>query len=151
MDFLKKIAKALGLEGDEQTEELVLSAIEKVKSPETKTELSQNVTDPVVKLVSENRELKLSNLVKAGLITPAVKDVITAKYVETKALTLSMESKVDDGFDLLYEVLKQNKTVSLDEQSGVQSLELSNQQKEQPNAMQKVVTKKRKAAGLDKD
>lgn len=151
MEFLKKIAEALGIKEKEPTEELVLSALsEKVKPPQKKEELSQTVTDPVVKLVSENRALKLSNLVKAGLITPAIKDTITATYVETKALALSMESKVDDGFDLLYEVLSKNTPVALSEVSGVQSIELANQSVEQPNAMQKEVSKRRVAAGLDK-
>ena len=149
MEFLKKIGKALGLKDEESTEEAVMLALE-AKKPEKKVELTQDVTDPVVKLVSENRELKLSNLVKAGLITPAVKDVIVAKYVETKALTLSMASKVEDGFDVLYEVLKQNRPIALDELTAVQSLELANQSTEQPNAMKKEVTKRRKAAGLDK-
>lgn len=149
MDFLKTIAKALGIKEAEPTEELVLSALKEVKPPQ-KEELSQEVTDPVVKLVSENRELKLSNLVKAGLITPAIKDVITAKYVEVKALALSMENKADDGFDMLYEVLSKNTLTALKEVSGVQSLELTNQSVEQPNAMQKEVGKRRVAAGLDK-
>ena len=128
MDFLKKIAEALGIKEKEPTEELVLSALKEVKPPQKKEELSQNVTDPRVKLVSENRALKLSNLVKAGLITPAVKDVITAKYVETEVLALSLASKVEDGFDTLYDVLVQNKpNTLLAEQSNVQSLELSNQ------------------------
>lgn len=130
MEFLKKIAKALGVKGDEPTEELVLSALaEKVKPPQEKQEWPQtDVTDPLVKLVSENRSIKLSNLVKAGLITPAVKDVIAAKYVEPKVLALSMEKQADDGFDVLYDVLKQNHpNALLAEKSGVQSLQLSNQ------------------------
>lgn len=150
MDFLKKIGKVLGLKDAESTEEAVILALDGLKKPEEKNiELSQNV-DPVVKLVSENRALKLSNLVKAGLITPAIKDVITAKYVEIKALTLSMASKQDDGFDLLYQVLSENKSANLDEVSGVQSLELANQSTEKPNAMQKEVAKRRADAGMDK-
>jgi len=130
MEFLKKIAKALGVGGDEPTEELVLSTLaEKVKPVEKKTDTNPaEVTDPVVKLVSENRSIKLSNLVKAGLITPAVKDVIVAKYIEQKALALSMQNKADDGFDTLYDVLTQNHpNALLVEKSGVQSLQLSNQ------------------------
>ncbi len=153
MDFLKKLAESLGIKEKEPTEELVLSAVaEKVKPPQ-KEELRPELipaTDPVVKLVSENRALKLSNLVKAGLITPAIKDVITAKYVEVKALALSMEHQVDDGFDLLYQVLAENKAVPLEEVSGVQSLELANQSANQPNAMKQEVNKRREAAGLKK-
>lgn len=150
MKILKTIAKALGLEDEEPTEEMVLSAVEKITEKSTSTEDPLQKTDPVVKLVSENRALKLSNLVKAGLITPAIKDVITAKYVETKALALSMANKQEDGFDTLYDVLVQNHPSKLlDEISGVQSLELSNQSADKPNAMKKVVDKKRKDAGLD--
>ncbi len=150
MEFLKKIAKILGIKEDEVTEDLVLSGVVDKINPPQKQELSQVVPDPVVKLVSENRALKLSNLVKAGLITPAIKDVITAKYVEVVALALSMSSKADDGFDMLYDVLSKNTPVALAEVSGIQSLELANQSANQPNVMQKEVGKRRKAAGLDK-
>ena len=150
MEFLKTIAKALGIKEKEPTEELVLSALAKKIDPEPKSEPKPNVTDPLVKLISENRALKLSNLVKAGLITPAIKDVITAKYVKPEVLALSMGNKQDDGFDTLYDVLVQNKPIPLDERTGVQSLELSNQSVEQPNVMKKEVSKRRKAAGLDK-
>lgn len=150
MEFLKKIAEALGIKEAEPTEDLVLSALKEVKPPQGKQEFSQEVTDPVVKLVSENRALKLSNLVKAGLITPAIKDVIEAKYVEVKALALSMSNKADDGFDILYEVLSKNTPLALKEVSGVQSFELANNSVEQPNAMKKEVSKRRVAAGLDK-
>ncbi len=150
MDFLKKLGKAIGLKG-EATEELVLSALaDKTKPAEDKEVELSSATDPLVKLVSENRALKLSNLVKAGLITPAVKDVIAAKYVEVKALALSMASKQEDGFDVLYEILVQNKPADLTEATGVQSLELTNTQTAPPNAMATEVAKRRKDAGMDK-
>lgn len=153
MEFLKKLAKALGMSNDTPTEELVMSEVEKLNLKEAdKVKLSRNTTnaDYVVKMLSENRSIKLSNLLKAGLITPAVKDVITAKYVEIEALTLSMSTKGDDGFDLLYDVLVQNKPVKLEEVTGVQNLELANQSVEQPNAMQKDIARRRKDAGMDK-
>ena len=90
----------------------------------------------------------MSNWLQAGLITPAVKDVITAKYVEISALTLSMQDKADDGFDFMYDVLAQNKPIGLKEATGIQSLELTNISVSQPNEMQKAVEKKRKDAGL---
>lgn len=145
MEFLKKIAAVLKLSGDVPTEELVIEAVEKL-IPEKKVELSQKV-DPVVKLISENRELKLSNLVKAGLITPAVKDVIVAKYVEPKVLALSMENKQEDGFDTLYDVLVQNKPNNLlNEQSNVQSLELANQSAKVESGLVKNAKKRADAA-----
>ena len=152
MKVLEKIGKALGLKSEESTEEAVMLALaNKTKSDKKETELIESVNqvvDPLVKLVSENRALKLSNLVKAGLITPAVKDVITAKYIEVKVLALSMASKQEDGFDILYDVLVQNKPVNLDEVTGVQSLELTNKSVAKPNAMTVEVNKRRKAAGI---
>ena len=148
MEFLKKIGKALGLKDEESTEEAVMLALEAKKPVASVVPVVAVVTDPLVKLVSENRALKLSNLVKAGLITPAVNDVITAKYVEVKALALSMASKQEDGFDILYDVLVQNKPVNLDEVTGVQSLELTNKSVAKPNAMTVEVNKRRKAAGI---
>ena len=103
------------------------------------------VVDPLIKLIGENRAMKLSSLVKAGLITPAVSDVITAKYVKPEAVAL--EKGDSDGFDLLYQVLTTNKPVALEEESGVQSLELANQSALKTNVMEKVVSEKRKAAG----
>jgi hypothetical protein len=152
MEFVKKIAKLLGMSDDAPTEELVMSEVEKLNLKEAeKVKLSRNTTnaDYVVKMLSENRSIKLSNLLKAGLITPAVKDVITAKYVEVEALTLSMSTKGDDGFDLLYNVLVQNSPVKLEEVTGVQNLELANQSNEQPNAIQKDIARRREEAGMD--
>ena len=152
MEFVKKIAKLLGMSDDAPTEELVMSEVEKLNLKEAeKVKLSRNTTnaDYVVKMLSENRSIKLGNLLKAGLITPAVKDVITAKYVEVEALTLSMSTKGDDGFDLLYNVLVQNSPVKLEEATGVQNLELANQSNEQPNAIQKDIARRREEAGMD--
>ena len=154
MEFLKKLAEKLGYKG-EATEDLVLSALDKKIKPEPakKVELSTDTNASyVVKMLSENRALKLSNLLKAGLITPAVKDVITKKYVEVEALTLSMSNKAEayDGFDMLYDVLVQNHPIKLDEITGVQNLELANQSAAKPNVMQQEVSKRRVAAGLDK-
>ena len=151
MSILKKLAKKLGITDAEPTEDAVVLALEtKLKDTSAvvkKVELSVDV-DPLTKLVGENRDMKLSNFVKAGLITPAIKDIIAARYVETKALTLELSSKVDTGFDFLCEILTTNKPVNLDEVSGVQNIELANGQVAQPNAMQKVIAQKRTEAGL---
>ena len=148
MKFIETIAKKLGMKDKAPTEESVMLAMDElVKEPDNKVELSV-VTNPLVKLVSENRAMKLSGLVKAGLITPAVKDMITAKLVDQKVLALSMSEGKEDGFDLLYEVLVQNRPAKLDEITGVQSLELSSKQDVQPNVMQREVAKRRAAFGL---
>ncbi len=149
MEFLKKLAVKLGIKTAEPTEDEIMLALGDMKKPVAPVvPVVVTKVDPLVKLVSENRELKLSNLVKAGLITPAIKDVIAAKYVEVGVLTLSMASKQEDGFDVLYNVLVQNKPLDLSEVTGIQSLELSDASKVKPNVMQKAVTQKRKEAGL---
>jgi len=125
MDFIKKLAQKLGVVGDEPTEDAVLLALDAQNKVKPKKE--SPVTDPLVKMVSENRSMKLSNLVKAGVITPAVLAKIKERYTDMAPLTLSMASEVDDGFDLLHEVLLLNRPAKLGELTGVQSLELANQ------------------------
>lgn len=150
---LSKVAVALKLSED-ATEEEILAAIKPVEAikPE-KVELSVPVAPApqVVKLVAENREIKLSGLVKAGIITPAVKDVIAARYTADKAVSLELSKGDDSGFDFVYNILAQNNPVALAEITGVQvpSLELSNKSKDEPeNATLKDVNRRRKAAGL---
>ncbi len=149
MEFLKKLAVALKLSKDTPTEEDVLLALEgKTKPAKEDVTVSSN---PLVKLVGENREIKLSGLLKAGRITPAIRDLIAEKYVKVEALTLELSSGKDDGaFDFLFNILASNTAVNLSEVSGLQTLELANPGQKQPNAMEKVVTAKRKAAGLEK-
>lgn len=145
MEFLKNISKKLGLSSDTPSEADVIAALDAKLTPAIEPEPNS----AVAKLLSDNRELKLSGLVKAGLITPALKDVITAKYVEPKAVTLELSQAGDYGaFDFLYDVLANNKPVSLAEKTGVQSLELSNAGLAKPNAVQADVKKRREAAGL---
>ena len=147
MDFLKKIAEKLGMKDVEPTEEAVLLALKPVK-PGDKTQIVElSVVDPLVKLVSEGRALKLAQLVTAGLLTPAVKDIIAAKYVKVEVVALSLASKVDDGFDTLCEVLVANRPAKLGEVTGIQSVELANKGQETPNAMELSVAKARKDAG----
>lgn len=146
MKFLKKLAEKLGIKDAEPTEDAVMLALE--KKTEIKVEKVEKV-DPLVQLMSDNRGMKLSGLVKAGLITPAVSDIIRAKYIETGVLALSMIENADDGFDVLYKVLLENRPVKLDEVTGVQSLELANMATKEPNALADVVEKSRKEAGLD--
>jgi len=149
MDFIKKIAAKLKIAKENPTEEDVMLALDSnVAAPAALENQTAVPATQVVKLVSENREIKLSGLVKAGIITPAIKDVIAARYVENKAVTLELSKGEDDGFDFLYDVLSKNNPVDLKEVTGVQSLELSNPQKVQASPMRKVVNKSREAAGL---
>jgi len=158
---LSKIAVALKLSA-EATEEEILSAIKPVEKvieamkpadkdkDKDKVELSTIAPAPqVVKLVTENREIKLGNLVKAGIITPAVKDVLATRFVAEKAVTLELSKGNSDEFDFLYGVLAQNNPVKLAEITGVQVVELSQANKEEPeNPVQKDINRRRKEAGI---
>jgi len=150
MEFLKKLAAKLSLTG-EPTEEGILAKLGDVVKPDDKaSETTENVP-ALVKLLSENRAIKLSALVKAGKITPAMKEVIEKKYVDAESIKLELSSTKDmEAFDLLFEILSQNKPVDLSEQSGVQALELANVSTSKPNPIQADVTRRRAAAGMDK-
>ena len=152
MNVLKTVSTKLGLSGDKATEANVLLALDKLLVPAkipAKEVTATDINPAVTKLVSENREIKLSGLVKAGLITPACKDVIVAKYVEGKAVALELSQKQDDGaFDFLYDILAKNDPVALKEKTGVQSLELANTAANKPNPIQADVNKRRATAGL---
>ena len=141
MEFLKKLAEKLGLK--DATEDAVMLALDKKIVPPQE----DNDSNPLVMLFSENRVNKLNTLVKGGIITPAVKDAIIAKYVTPESIALELNNGVKDDFDFLCKILMENRPVKLEAISGVQSLELSNPGvKESP--MRKVVNKKRADAGL---
>lgn len=141
MEFLKKLAEKLGLK--DATEDAVMLALDKKIVPPQE----DNDSNPLVMLFSENRVNKLNTLVKGGIITPAVKDAIIAKYVTPESIALELNNGVKDDFDFICKILMENRPVKLEAISGVQSLELSNPGvKESP--MRKVVNKKRADAGL---
>lgn len=154
MEFLKKLAAALGYKGEPTEEAILLSldGLEHKLPAKGETKVVAAADAPVVKLVSENRSIKLSGLVKAGFITPAIRDVIAAKYVEKTAVTLELARGDDDGFDLLYDVLTKNTPSGiLEEQSSVQSLELANQGAagDEGLRLQRIdINRRRVAAGL---
>lgn len=149
----KVLATLLGI-AEDAPDELITSTIEGLKKPAQTIAASQSIgvvtVDPLLaKVVAENRAGKLSTLVNAQLITPAVKDLIDKRYVESAALTLSLSKGGDDGFDLLVEVLTHNKPGDLlDEKTGMQVLELANTRQTQPNVVQLDVNRRRAAVGM---
>ena len=76
----------------------------------------------VLSLARENRTLRLDKLLESGRIDKAAH----AKLIETFAtdgpltLALSANTKDADGFDRVYDILKDNKPVSLGEHTGLQ-------------------------------
>ena len=151
MEFMKMIREKLGLSSEASEKDILGELGKKDEKVEIdKLELS-NTPDSnsavVVKMLSRQRASQLDALLKAGHIIPAVKDAITAKYVEAGVLTLSM-AKGDDGFDFWHDILVQNRTVKLDGVTGVQNLELSNARTGKKSELTKLIDKRRKDAGL---
>jgi hypothetical protein len=91
---------------------------------------SQGQPAPImVKMLTENRELKLSNLVQAGKITPAQRDELAKDYCTPEACKLVLSSGSDGSdFDRLVKVLEANagSPVKPGEKSGMQTMTLSN-------------------------
>lgn len=117
----------------------------------TKAAAAFSRTDPtsdvLVKLVAENRTIKIDGLVKAGLITPATKKAIEGQYTESKTLALTLATGANDGFDFLMQILTENKTVALGEKSAQQLLELANQRAQgEQNPIARDVDKRVEAA-----
>lgn len=164
MDWTK-IKEALGIAEDmtdANAEELILKALaelkkiteDKLKVGEQKVEEIQashkiKTPDPLlVKLASENRDMKLRSLVASARITPAVKDKLAKRFVESAALALSL-SKGDDGFDDLVSILAENDPVKLKEQTGPQVLSLAGGPGQTtPNPVTADIDRRRKQAGL---
>ena len=101
-------------------------------------------------MLRENRELKLSQLVKDSEgechITPAVKKELEAIFCGDATLTLALSEDVDDGFDAVVQALKLNDPLKLSEATGPQGGGLSALiQSDEANPMRKVA-KKRAAA-----
>jgi hypothetical protein len=162
----EKIVEALGIKDtvtNENAEALVLAGIEANKlalaEKTAALELSNKTlkmsnesgkVDPMVLgLVAENREIKLAGLVTAGKITPAVKKILEKAYIEKPALELSLAKGVDN-FDIVIQALKQNEPVRLGEETGPQTLDLSNPNNGEvkTNAIAEDVKRRRVDAGM---
>ena len=144
----KKLAKLLGLPEDAD-EKTITAAI--TKANEKALSHTEPVNGALVKLVGENRAIKISALLKAGLITPATQEAITAQYCKPEPLALSLSGGWDDGFDFLAKIIAENKTVPLGETSRAQLVELANTLAEgEANPIAADVEKRRTEAGLNK-
>ncbi len=143
----KELNELLGLD-EGCDDEVVLAEVKRLKAlPE---QPSLKTVDPLLaKVVAENRTGKVETLLSSGKITPAVKDLIDKKYIESKALTLSLSTGIDDGFDLLIDILQNNKPLPLGETSGLQVVELANTRQESTNVIKQDVDRRRALAGLD--
>ncbi len=151
----KKVAKLLGL-AEDTDEAGILAAIVKAtkKAPDKSLALTTTSTPAsgaLVKLVVDNRNIKVGALVKAGVITPAIETAIKEQYTKAEPLALSLSGGWDDGFDFLVRILTENKTVPLGEKSAAQLLELANTRAQgEQNPIAADVNRRRAEAGMDK-
>ena len=144
-----KVADALGLEAGASVED-ILAAIAKLSEGAAVAASQGKPADPlVVKLMGESRGAKMEALVAAGKITPAVAAKLRTRYVDAKALSLSLSGGKDDGFDALAAALAENDPVVLAQQTGAQVLALSHGMAEGESAkrmVQKMKDRAEKAA-----
>jgi len=98
--------------------------------------MTEEQTSTIVKLTIENREHKLTTLLKAGKITPFVRGLIVAKFVTPEAVAVETSEDTGNEFDFLCNILTINKDISglLGEKTGIQSLELPDPRKKANDA-----------------
>ncbi len=137
MTLKEKLAKSLGVAADTD-EDALIKAFEAVKTAGAVIDKSnkQDVllaqaaqtapSSPIIKLVCESRGVKVSNLVSAGLLTPAAKTAIEDQYMKPEKVSLSLSGGWDDGFDFLVQMIAENHPVALGAKTGAQLLELAN-------------------------
>lgn len=132
---------------DETAPELVLSTltarksridelgaeIETLKKQTAEIKASHNTSKPaepdpqLLSLSVDNRSMKLGALMEAGAIDANARKRLDALFVGTNgaALALSLKGTAPDPFNDLLEILRDNKPVSLGEQTGQQTLRLA--------------------------
>lgn len=92
--------------------------------------------DPtMVRLVADNRSLKLDGLLRGGRILPTVKEGMERLFIGKGncAIAMSLKAQVDDHFDAVIELFAANDPVELRERTGPQAIALQNRIKDDPN------------------
>jgi len=150
---LKTLASKLGVDvaddaTDEDIEAAIVSAWEKEPEEEEEEEEPVAASRATIRLLKENRQMKLEKLMQAGKITKAAKDKIVAKHLSDSALSLSLSSDEDgDAFDDLVETLEANEAVvNLKGKSGQQTTRLSHDLKPEDNPLVKDAERRAAAA-----
>jgi hypothetical protein len=95
-------------------------------------------------LLKENRTVKLDALVMGGHISKATRDKLEAQYCSDATLALSMDdANFSKQFDGLLDALKDNKAITLGEQTAAQTLALSQGKQTTKNEVMRSAEKKR--------
>lgn len=122
---LSKLGKALKLDlTKEKAEDQIVAAftaigaeLKKAKEKPTEKPTKPAPDATLLSLAADNRTMKLSQLVAAGKITPAVSDKLTTIYIgeEKAALILCLQENRHSEFDALILALSENDPVQLKE------------------------------------
>ncbi len=127
-EVLLSFAKSAGETTKRLTDAQALLDKAKNLSEETKkkdkgdTKLSREVDPVTVKLLADNRKLKLDALVLGAKITPAVRDDLKAVWTDKEAIAAELSrSSDDDVFDRVIAAIAKNDPIKLKEQSGPQA------------------------------
>tara|TARA_B100000749_G_scaffold269534_1_gene248424 strand:+ start:3391 stop:4572 length:1182 start_codon:yes stop_codon:yes gene_type:complete len=83
------------------------------------------VSDAMLKIVEENRELKLSQLVQHSNISPVVKQKMLENFCTKDGISLVLSQNHNDGFDTFIDIMAENNIVELGGKTGPQTLTLS--------------------------
>lgn len=118
-------------EGQEITEDVILSYIADLQKKVVEPKKEFPVSPHIVKIMKENRTLKLSQLI-GNRISPPVAEAIEGKYISDETLTLSLSQGTEDDFDWWIDVLAKNEPVELKQKTGVQLGVLSDSLKADP-------------------
>lgn len=142
MPILKDLAEGVGLQlsedvfaDDAKATKSILEAIKGIKaaSENAVLELSEykklnppkvdpiRISDAQVDMLRENRELKLSALVKEGKILPCVKKSLEEVFCAKSNLTLALSEGKEDNFKAVVAALSDNDPIKLSELSGPQT------------------------------
>lgn len=163
---IKSLAADIGLQLSEdilKDEELILSEVQKsIKDLQDQIlELSEYkkknppvtpATDPVrvskaqIKMLQENRELKLSQLVEKGNILTCVSKKLQDIFCGEQVLTLCLSEDKEDGFNAIIDALRDNDAIKLSEVTGPQARDMSKLLDTATNPMLKDAKKRAAAA-----
>lgn len=99
------------------------------------------VSKAQVAMLKENRELKLSQLVESGRITPAVKKNLEAVFCGDKGLELCLSEDREDNFNEIISALKENDPIKLSENTGPQGGDLGKLLDSNTNVVQRQADK----------
>lgn len=140
----KEVEDMKAAKDDTSSEEEELEASEDSEDSEEEKEAPMKASKAMLSMLKENRELKLSQLLENGKITPAVHKNLKAKYLSNASIELAFSNESADTFSDVFETLNTNESiVSFDETSGPQSLRLSKQDEEESNPLLRAIDKKK--------